>query len=66
MGRSRRSGGPRRVGVRDSGPYLHDGRAPTLEHAVALHGGQAERSSKAYFGLKPEGGRRSKRSSTPW
>ena len=40
-------------GFRDSGPYLHDGRARTLEHAVALHGGQAERSSKAYFGLKP-------------
>ena len=40
-------------GFRDTGPYLHDGRARTLEHAVALHGGQAERSSKAYFGLKP-------------
>ena len=28
-------------GFRDSGPYLHDGRAQTLEEAVALHGGQA-------------------------
>ena len=53
-------------GFRDSGPYLHDGRARTLEHAVALHGGQAERSSKAYFGLKPGKRLRSRRSSTPW
>ncbi len=28
-------------GYRDSGPYLHDGRAEDLEEAVALHGGQA-------------------------
>ena len=27
-------------GFRDSGPYLHDGRALTLDEAVALHGGQ--------------------------
>ena len=27
-------------GFRDSGPYLHDGRAQTLEQAVAMHGGQ--------------------------
>jgi CxxC motif-containing protein (DUF1111 family) len=38
-------------GFRDSGPYLHDGRAATLEQAVALHGGQAERASSAYFAL---------------
>src|SRR5262249_29005109 len=30
-------------GFRDTGPYLHDGRARTLDQAVALHGGQAER-----------------------
>jgi CxxC motif-containing protein (DUF1111 family) len=40
-------------GFRDSGPYLHDGRAETLEEAVALHGGQAQRPAKQYFGLKP-------------
>jgi CxxC motif-containing protein (DUF1111 family) len=40
-------------GFRDSGPYLHDGRADTLEEAVALHGGQAQRSAKQYFELKP-------------
>jgi CxxC motif-containing protein (DUF1111 family) len=38
-------------GFRDSGPYLHDGRAATLEQVVALHGGQGEKSSKAYFAL---------------
>jgi CxxC motif-containing protein (DUF1111 family) len=40
-------------GVRDSSPYLHDGRAPTLDRAIALHGGQGERSAKAYFALTP-------------
>ncbi len=39
-------------GFRDSGPYLHDGRANTLDEAVALHGGQADRSAKMYFQLK--------------
>jgi CxxC motif-containing protein (DUF1111 family) len=41
-------------GVRDSGPYLHDGRAPTLERAIALHGGEAEGSARDYFALTPE------------
>ncbi len=40
-------------GVRDSSPYLHDGRAPTLERAIALHGGQGEKSARAYFSLTP-------------
>jgi CxxC motif-containing protein (DUF1111 family) len=31
-------------GVSDSAPYLHDGRAATLEEAIEAHGGQAERS----------------------
>lgn len=35
-------------GVRDSGPYLHDGRARTLEDAIALHGGEATSSVHAY------------------
>jgi CxxC motif-containing protein (DUF1111 family) len=38
-------------GVRDSAPYLHDGRAETLEQAIALHGGQGQRSADAYFQL---------------
>ncbi|HTQ38506.1 MAG TPA: di-heme oxidoredictase family protein [Pirellulales bacterium] len=40
-------------GVRDSGPYLHDGRAETLEQAVAFHGGEAANSAKQFFMLKP-------------
>jgi CxxC motif-containing protein (DUF1111 family) len=39
-------------GCRDSGPYLHDGRADTLEEAIALHGGQGEKSAQTYFQLK--------------
>jgi len=27
-------------GVRDSAPYLHDGRAATIEEAILLHHGQ--------------------------
>lgn len=41
-------------GFRDSGPYLHDGRADNLEEAVALHGGQAAKSTKRFFGLSSE------------
>ncbi len=41
-------------GVRDSGPYLHDGRADTLEQAIAFHGGQASSSTLKFFALKPE------------
>jgi CxxC motif-containing protein (DUF1111 family) len=35
-------------GVADSGPYLHDGSAPTLERAIVAHGGQAERAANEY------------------
>jgi CxxC motif-containing protein (DUF1111 family) len=38
-------------GFRDSGPYLHDGRAQTLEEAVALHGGEAVASATRFFRL---------------
>jgi CxxC motif-containing protein (DUF1111 family) len=38
-------------GFRDSGPYLHDGRAQTLEEAVAMHGGQGAFAAQAYFQL---------------
>ncbi|HEV3165166.1 MAG TPA: di-heme oxidoredictase family protein [Isosphaeraceae bacterium] len=40
-------------GFRDSGPYLHDGRAQTLDQAVAMHGGQSERSAQKFFALSP-------------
>lgn len=38
-------------GFRDSGPYLHDGRAQTLEEAVALHGGQGTQAARSFFAL---------------
>jgi CxxC motif-containing protein (DUF1111 family) len=38
-------------GFRDSGPYLHDGRAEDLEQAVAFHEGQAARSAQRFFML---------------
>jgi CxxC motif-containing protein (DUF1111 family) len=40
-------------GVRDSAPYLHDGRAETLEQAVAFHGGEAKEIADRFFGLTP-------------
>jgi hypothetical protein len=41
-------------GYRDSGPYLHDGRAEDLEEAIALHGGQAHGSTRRFFALSTE------------
>jgi len=38
-------------GVADSGPYLHDGRAPTLQDAILEHGGEADGAREAYLGL---------------
>lgn len=38
-------------GVARSGPYLHDGRAPTLEDAILLHGGEALGSAEAFAAL---------------
>jgi CxxC motif-containing protein (DUF1111 family) len=40
-------------GVADSAPYLHDGRAATLEDAIKLHGGQAARSARRFQELAP-------------
>ena len=36
-------------GVRDSAPYLHDGRAATLEQAIAFHGGEAADARLRFF-----------------
>ena len=41
-------------GVRDSAPYLHDGRADTLEQAIAMHGGEASKSALHFFALDPK------------
>jgi len=38
-------------GVADSAPYMHDGRAPTLEDAIRLHSGQAARSAQRFAAL---------------
>lgn len=38
-------------GVADSGPYLHDGRAETLDVAIQLHGGEASDVTKRYENL---------------
>ncbi|MDB5351281.1 MAG: hypothetical protein JWN86_2528 [Planctomycetota bacterium] len=38
-------------GLRDSGPYLHDGSADTLEEAVVRHGGEAEPTAQRYAQL---------------
>jgi CxxC motif-containing protein (DUF1111 family) len=38
-------------GVAHSAPYLHDGRASTLNEAITLHGGEAEKTSKRYAAL---------------
>ena len=38
-------------GLADSAPYLHDGRAATVVEAIALHGGEADATTKRFFAL---------------
>jgi CxxC motif-containing protein (DUF1111 family) len=38
-------------GVADSAPFLHDGRASTLEEAIRLHGGEAAKTAARYARL---------------
>ena len=38
-------------GVADSAPYLHDGRATTIEDAIKMHGGEAENAKNAFIAL---------------
>jgi CxxC motif-containing protein (DUF1111 family) len=38
-------------GVADSAPYMHDGRAETLEEAIRLHGGQGKDAASRFDGL---------------
>ena len=35
-------------GISAVGPYLHDGRAGTIDEAIMWHGGEAEKSKSAY------------------
>jgi hypothetical protein len=38
-------------GLAETAPYLHDGRAPTVQEAIALHGGEAQAARDAYLAL---------------
>jgi hypothetical protein len=38
-------------GLADTAPYLHDGRAPTVQEAIVLHGGEAAAARDAYLAL---------------
>jgi len=42
-------------GLAETAPYLHDGRAPTLQDAIALHGGEAAAARDAYMALDESG-----------
>ncbi len=42
---------PRLWGVADSAPYLHDGRAPSFDYAIAGHDGEAAAARDAFAGL---------------
>lgn len=45
-------------GIGAMAPYLHDGRADTLDDAIRLHGGEAQASRDAYVALsEPDRGR---------
>ena len=41
-------------GVADSAPYLHDGRASTLEEAIKMHAGQGQRSARKFASISKE------------
>ncbi len=41
-------------GVADSAPYLHDGRAKTLDNAIRWHGGEAKEAASKYRKLASE------------
>jgi CxxC motif-containing protein (DUF1111 family) len=38
-------------GVADTSPYLHDGRAMTLNEAILMHGGEAAAARDGYVAL---------------
>lgn len=39
------------------GPYLHDGRAKTLDDAIRMHGGEADKAAAAYVSLPSDDAR---------
>ncbi len=42
---------PRLWGIADSAPYLHDGRAPSFDYAIAGHDGEGAQARAAYAAL---------------
>jgi len=40
-------------GICSVGPYLHDGRATTIDEAIRWHGGEGEAAQAAYLALEP-------------
>ncbi len=42
-------------GLAETAPYLHDGRAPTVNEAIILHGGEATAARDAYLALDEDG-----------
>jgi len=40
-------------GIRDSGPYMHDGRAASIAQAITLHAGQGGTAARRYADLSP-------------
>ena len=50
-------------GLRDSGPYLHDGRAARIAEAITMHGGQGATAARRFADLPPGASNNSKRSS---
>src|SRR5262249_51830397 len=45
---------PRLWGLADSAPYLHDGRAPSIDYAIAGHDGEGIAARAAYAALSIE------------
>jgi CxxC motif-containing protein (DUF1111 family) len=43
--------GPGLAGVGSTGPWLHHGNATTLDAAIRAHGGEADKSRRAYEAL---------------
>ena len=54
MSRARAYLTPRLWAVADSAPYLHDGRAPSLDYAIAGHDGEGAAARAAFAALGPE------------
>jgi CxxC motif-containing protein (DUF1111 family) len=45
---------PRLWGVAESAPYLHDGRAPSFDYAIAGHDGEGAAARDAFEAVPPQ------------